>query len=240
MNECMGGGGRGGGKVPLDRLTAFDPMSVCFHACLPRQTRDSMTPSYWSNASCLPMYVHSISTGFTTGLLNLFTVHRSLRSRAGIIEADDRQLTTVFTVQPSFHHGHSTNWVYMKRYHRRRTTRWGVTARSPTMVTLHDTRFVVCRWWNDGWTVKTVVTWRSSASMRPAPEELSNGLELLFTSRVTGTALPPDVESKLGCQTVIDMFVVSSQTDVTIAVQITTMTTYKMKAVLAVKSYINM
>ena len=29
----------------------------------------------------------------------------------------------------------------MKRYHRRRTTRWGVTARSPTMVTLHDTRW---------------------------------------------------------------------------------------------------
>ena len=57
----------------------------------------------------------------------------------------------------------------MKRYHRRRTTRWGVAARSPTMVTLHDTRFVECRWWNDGWTVKTVVTWRSSASMIPAP-----------------------------------------------------------------------
>ena len=57
----------------------------------------------------------------------------------------------------------------MKPYHRRRTTRWGVTARSPTMVTLHDTRFVECRWWNDGWTVKTVVTWRSSASMIPAP-----------------------------------------------------------------------
>ena len=32
-----------------------------------------------------------------------------------------------------------------------------MTARSPTMVTLHDTRFVECRWWNDGWTVKTVV-----------------------------------------------------------------------------------
>ena len=58
----------------------------------------------------------------------------------------------------------------MKRYHRRWATRWGVTARSPTMVTLHDTRFVECRWWNDGWTVKTVVTWPSSASMIPAPQ----------------------------------------------------------------------
>ena len=61
----------------------------------------------------------------------------------------------------------------MKRYHRRWTTRWGVTARSPTMITLHDTRFVECRWWNDGWTVQTVVTWRSSASMIPAPEHHS-------------------------------------------------------------------
>ena len=28
------------------------------------------------------------------------------------MEADDRQVTTVFTVQPSFHHRHSTNRVY--------------------------------------------------------------------------------------------------------------------------------
>ena len=57
----------------------------------------------------------------------------------------------------------------MKRYHGRWTTRWSVTARLPTMVTLCDTRFVECRWWNDSWTLKTVVTWRSSASMIPAP-----------------------------------------------------------------------
>ena len=30
---------------------------------------------------------------------------------AGIMEADDRQVTTVSTVQPSFHHRHSTNRV---------------------------------------------------------------------------------------------------------------------------------
>ena len=57
----------------------------------------------------------------------------------------------------------------MKRYHPWRTTRWGVTARSPAMVMLHDTRFVECQWWNDGWTVKTAATWRSSAYMIPAP-----------------------------------------------------------------------
>ena len=57
----------------------------------------------------------------------------------------------------------------MKHYHHRRTTRWGVTARSPMMVRLHDTRFVACWWWNDGWTVKTVVTWWSPVSMIPAP-----------------------------------------------------------------------
>ena len=54
-----------------------------------------------------------------------------------------------------------------KRYHRRRT--WSHTSprRSPTMVTLHETRFVECRWWNGGW---TVVIWRSSTSMIPAPD----------------------------------------------------------------------
>ena len=57
----------------------------------------------------------------------------------------------------------------MKRYHSRRTCSHTLPRRSPTMVTLQDTRFVECRWWNDGWTVKTVVTWRSSASMIPAP-----------------------------------------------------------------------
>ena len=56
----------------------------------------------------------------------------------------------------------------MKRYHRRWTTRWGVTAHSPVMVMLYDTQFVKCRWWKDSWTVKTVVTWQSWASMIPA------------------------------------------------------------------------
>ena len=46
----------------------------------------------------------------------------------------------------------------MKRFHRRRTCSHASPCRSPTMVTLYDTRFVECRWWNDGWTVKTVVT----------------------------------------------------------------------------------
>ena len=46
----------------------------------------------------------------------------------------------------------------MKRYHRRRPCSHTSPRRSTTMVTLHDTGFVECRWWNDGWTVKTVVT----------------------------------------------------------------------------------
>ena len=46
----------------------------------------------------------------------------------------------------------------MKRYHRRRTCSHNSPRRWPTMVTLHVTRFVECGWWNDGWTVKTVVT----------------------------------------------------------------------------------
>ena len=71
------------------------------------------------------------------------------RPGAGIMEADDRQVTSL----------HSPNVIppsaldkpsIMKRYHNRRTTRKGVTARTPRMLTLHDTRFVECRWWNDG------------------------------------------------------------------------------------------
>ena len=61
-------------------------------------------------------------------------------------------------------------------YNRRRTSSQTSPRRSPTMVTLHNTRFVECRWWNDGWTVKTVVIWRSSASMIPAPGLLNNPL----------------------------------------------------------------
>ena len=81
----------------------------------------------------------------------------------------------------------------MKRYHRRRTTGWGVTARSPTMVTLHDTRFVECRWWNDGWTVKTIVTWRSSASMIPAPGTLLATLQGAWRYQVSARTCWPGV-----------------------------------------------
>ena len=38
-------------------------------------------------------------------------VLQPLRSGADIMEVDDRQVTTVFTVQPSFHHRHSTNRI---------------------------------------------------------------------------------------------------------------------------------
>ena len=38
-------------------------------------------------------------------------MYTECRLGAGIIEAEDRQGTTVFTVQPSFYHRHSTNPV---------------------------------------------------------------------------------------------------------------------------------
>ena len=44
----------------------------------------------------------------------------------------------------------------IKRYQRRRTCSHTSPRRSLAMETLDDTRFVECRWWNDGWTVKTV------------------------------------------------------------------------------------
>ena len=58
----------------------------------------------------------------------------------------------------------------MKHYHQRRAGSHTSPHHSPTMVTLHDTRFVEYRWRYDGWIVKTVVTQRSSAYMIPAPD----------------------------------------------------------------------
>ena len=57
----------------------------------------------------------------------------------------------------------------IKRYHHRRMCSHSSPHRSPTMVTLHDTQFVKRWWWNEGWTVKSVVTWRLLASMTPVP-----------------------------------------------------------------------
>ena len=81
-------------------------------------------------------------------------------------------MTTVFTVQPSFHHRHSTN-----RASRSVTnTIVGERAVTPHLVVRRRWQcfiklgFIECRWWNDGWTVKTVVTRRSSASIIPAPD----------------------------------------------------------------------
>ena len=62
----------------------------------------------------------------------------------------------------------------MKHYHRQWTCSHTSPRRSLTMVTLYDTRFAECRWWNDSWTVKTVVTWPLSASMIPALEHNFN------------------------------------------------------------------
>ena len=70
------------------------------------------------------------------------------------MEADDRQVVDSFhsptVIPPSALDKPSIK----KRYHRRES------AVTPHLVviTLHDTRFVECRWWKDGWTVKTVVT----------------------------------------------------------------------------------
>ena len=68
-----------------------------------------------------------------------------------------------------------------------------MTARSPTMVTLPDTRIVECRWWNDGWTVKTVVTDSRQLSMIPAPaHDRVNG-----NDRADTTARTADIATNL-------------------------------------------
>ena len=146
----------------------------------------------WNN---FDLYELKQPTAKTEDFFFFFFFSETNCSGTSIIEADDRQVTTVFTVQPSFHHRHWTNPSIMKRYHRRWTCNHTSPRRSPMMVTLHDTGFVECRWWNDGWTVKTVVTWLSSASMMLAPG-LKSSLSFLQNSPSTKTLqlwqkLPP-------------------------------------------------
>ena len=85
---------------------------------------------------------------------------RWIKNQTAILNISNRQssLKTVF--------GPVKNGLYNRRWTYSHTS----PRRSPTIVTLHDTRFVKCRWWNDAWTMKIVVTWWSSASMIPAPE----------------------------------------------------------------------
>ena len=105
-----------------------------------------------------------------------------------IMEADNRRVTSLHSptvIPPSVLDEPSI----MKRHRRRRTCSHISPRRSPTMVTLYDTRFVGCRWWNNGWTVKTVVTWRSSASVIPAPG--SQRAPSTHSAAVTCFAWPP-------------------------------------------------
>ena len=68
---------------------------------------DLMTPGVWQG--------NHWSTKFeVTGMTRpgkRSTAKAESNPGPGIMEADDRQVTTVFTVQPSFHHRHSTNRV---------------------------------------------------------------------------------------------------------------------------------
>ena len=73
---------------------------------------------------------------------------------AGVMEADDSRVTTVFHSPTVIPPSALDKLSITKRYHRRRTCSHTSPRRWPTMVTLHDTQFVECRWWNDAWTVK--------------------------------------------------------------------------------------
>ena len=80
-----------------------------------------------------------------------------------------------------------------------------MTARSPTMVTLHDTRFVERRWWNDGWTVKTVrhltvVGLRDTGPCSSAPVPAPVVVTLLFP-HVTAELVEDVNEAQLGRET---------------------------------------
>ena len=93
--------------------------------------------------------VRDSMSAFQTG-----ACHQSGRPGAGIMEANDRQVMTVFTVQllaldkPSI----------MKCYHHRQMCSHTSPRCLLTMVMHHDTQFVEYLWWNAVGLYKTVVT----------------------------------------------------------------------------------
>ena len=68
--------------------------------------RVGLSPSYQKSRDPYVCYVSLDNKKTTTHRVGL-----SLLPEAGIMEADDREVITVFTVQPSFHHRHPTNPV---------------------------------------------------------------------------------------------------------------------------------
>ena len=115
--------------------------------------------------ACLPAVSHQYWLGCWSRHFSARPVAACRWPGAGIMEADDRKVATVFHSPTAIPPSALDKPSIMKRYHRRRTYSHNSPRRSPT---LHDTRFVECQRWNGGWTVKTVVTWRSLASMIPA------------------------------------------------------------------------
>ena len=88
------------GGRPRARLKASAP----HEAPTPAPTTKTLVPTTVSRRSARAEATRRAPTSCICAL-------KMCRTRAGIMEADDRQVTTVFTVQSSFHHRHSTNPV---------------------------------------------------------------------------------------------------------------------------------
>ena len=96
------------------------------------------------------MNVRSWSNIRMLSLLTMLThVARKAQKKAIILGPVSRRPTTIKWRQSSQSNRHSTIGTRQTEYHEAllssATTRWGVTERLPSMVTLCDTRFVECR-----------------------------------------------------------------------------------------------
>ena len=137
---------------------------ICFDNCMCCYTEIEVADQIWQalSPSTDPMI---LGTWQGSHWSTNFKVTGKIWSGAGIMEADNRLVMSFHSptvIPPSVLDKSSI----MKRYHRWWMCSHTSPRHSPRMVRLHDTQFVECRWWNDGW---TVVTWRSPASMIPAP-----------------------------------------------------------------------
>ena len=90
---------REGIRVPL---AAHDPVTG-------RVTGNQTHPAPKGFMGGCPVAADALSCDIFQG--TSFLRQTDFKPGAGIMKADNRQVTTVFTVQPSFHHRHSTNRV---------------------------------------------------------------------------------------------------------------------------------
>ena len=88
---------------------------ICMYKVMsPDLFSNTMCNNRYAICICHPLFAFGLSLyvegrEIVIALMRLARLTQHCTPGTGIMEADDRQVMTIFTVQPSFHHRHSTN-----------------------------------------------------------------------------------------------------------------------------------